>query len=158
MSSGDASRIDEVFAPTQPNQGETGFQWYSISVEGAGGGAPNVDTVLDRKELAPYFSARFDHGEHLRLLILDARVQGDSPSGVGGAIFVARAADDLPGGSGREWLSHGKYALNCRSSTLYVLSLATDTRVPVSTFDPSSAPCPLPDGWRTDGSPVACTP
>lgn len=166
VEAGDLDAIERAFAPARTTgdlaedakDGEIGFQWYTMTVDGVTEGSGGASQVIDRETVGAYFAERFGKHERMRVLVFDARRQDSLPSSAGGSLVVARAADDLPQADGGELLAHGKYGVNCRSGTFFALSLASDTRAQVTAGSLEVSPCPLPEEWRPDGPTIACAP
>ena len=93
------------------------FQWYSVG-EGRvdQGGSFFVAYKLD--ELFPYFAARHQQRERLRLLGLEVNAHWREAT-VGIGYFIERYADDLG-----QRPAHGKGAINCTKQTISVWSMA----------------------------------
>src|SRR5713101_5356215 len=62
---GDAQRIDELFAPTMSQPGESPFVRFTSST------AAGAIDLTDRATLLPYLADRHKRNEHERLLYLD---------------------------------------------------------------------------------------
>jgi hypothetical protein len=166
VEAGDLGAIESAFAPPRTTgdlaedaeDGEIGFRWYTMTVDGATQDIAGASQVIDREGVGTYFAERLSRHERMRLLVFDVRRQEGLPSAAGGSLVVARDADDLPHPEAGEPLAHGKYGMNCRSGTVYAMSLATDTRARSATASLKASPCPLPDGWQPGGPAIACAP
>jgi hypothetical protein len=143
---GDAQRLDELFAPTMSQPGESAFVRFSLD------SAAGALDLTDRATLLPYLADRHKRNEMERLLFLDAvpnRSLGAGRVEVG--IGLSAQADDYEGGS-RGLV--GRAVVNCASHTIADWKV---TLQPAGFAFSGPGSCPRPRGWSTKGPVVACS-
>jgi len=144
---GDEAVLDRVLAPprtaTSPGQpepdGEIGFAWYSVNSSG------QHFVTYDRGEFWPYVRARRAAGEVLRPTVVVVNpLRGAGYVGI--SLLLERRAHDLGPQPLRVF---AKGSFNCRSKTIFALSMA------VAPAD-LALPCGDPSAHSPDRI-VACT-
>ncbi|SRR5712691_367457 len=145
FNSGDAQRLDELFAPTMSQPGESPFVRFALST------AAGAVDLTDRATLLPYLADRHKRSERERLLYLDAvpnRTLGPGRVEVG--LGLSAQADDYEGGL-RGLI--GRAVVNCTSKTIADWKV---TLQPVGFSFSGPGACPRPNGWSAIGVAVAC--
>lgn len=111
---GDTAVLDQSFA--EP------IQWYSDGIEEK---EQNHFTTYDRDGMFPYFAARQEQHDQLKLFWLSVNPR-TWHGGVGITYRLWREADDLePGQDGRSRLAIGKGAVRCPEGKIFIWSMAT---------------------------------
>src|SRR5712692_825737 len=143
---GDTQRLDELFAPTMSQPGESPFVRFALST------AAGAVDLTDRASLLPYLADRHKRNEHERLLYLDAvpnRTLGPGRVEVG--LGLSAQADDYEGGL-RGLV--GRAVVNCASKTIAEWKV---TLQPVGFSFSGPGACPRPSGgWSSNDVAVAC--
>src|SRR5712692_1302795 len=142
---GDAQRIDELFAPTMSQPGESPFVRFTSST------AAGAVDLTDRASVLGYLADRHKRNERERLLYLDAVPNRTlAPGRVEVGVGLSAQADDYEGGL-RGLVRRA--VVNCASKTIAEWKV---TLQPVGFSFSGPGACPRPSGWSANGPTVAC--